>query len=379
MQRLKITIGFIVIILLAGCSQLNKATDLLSNPTSKERYKRDFKISDGLFQIWEDQLAVALRDSIQIQTPFLQAGYFKPRSFPIYSYNIDLNVGEKLDISVETDSISHLVFIELYQLQNDSLGTYKSIAAADYNRKSLGFEVDQGGTYKVIIQPEISASTPFQVKMKTFPVYLFPVAGAKNTNIQSFWGATRDAGRRSHEGIDIFAARGTPVIAVTDGYITSSGERGLGGKQVWLRDQKRGQSLYYAHLDSIAPLGKTRVKTGDTIGFVGNTGNARTTPPHLHFGIYKGYRGAIDPLHFVYQLDQPNFDSQGTVPEVGNLVTKSTANIRNQPGQTRKSQVIGNLPARDTVNLLGKSNEWYHIRTSTRQAAFIHESLVSPI
>src|SRR5690606_29891858 len=145
---------------------------------------------------------------------------------------------------------------------------------------------------KVVIQPEIEASTPFRIKMRTQPVYQFPVAGAKNTSIQSFWGANRDGGRRSHEGIDIFAPRENPVIAVTDGYVTSTGERGQGRKQVWLRDQKRNPSLYYANLDSIANEGRRSVKTGDTLGFVGNTGNARTTPPHLHFGIYKGYRGA---------------------------------------------------------------------------------------
>ncbi len=76
------------------------------------------------------------------------------------------------------------------------------------------------------------------------------------------------------------------MAVLANGRIGFTGEKGLGGKQVWLRDTKRGQSLYYAHLDSIAKTSGS-VKTGDTLGFVGNTGNARTTPPHLHFGIYK--------------------------------------------------------------------------------------------
>lgn len=379
MQRLKITILLLTLILLAGCSQLNKATDLITNPTAKERYKRDYKISDELFQIWEDQQALALVDSVKIETPFLQAGNFKPRSFPVYSYNLDLRTGEKLDVTVEVDSTSQLVFIELFQLQNDSLKTYKNISRSDFNRKSLVHEIEFTGTYKVVIQPEIEASTPFRIKMRTQPVYQFPVAGAKNTSIQSFWGANRDGGRRSHEGIDIFAPRGTPVIAVTDGYVTSTGERGLGGKQVWLRDQKRNQSLYYAHLDSIANEGRRSVKTGDTLGFVGNTGNARTTPPHLHFGIYKGYRGAIDPLHFVYQFDEPTFDLPGMLPESTTFVTKGTANLRSLPASSRNSAIIGNLKTKDTITVLGKADEWYHIRTMERQAAFIHESLVAPI
>ncbi len=379
MQRLKIPLLFLAIVLIAGCSQLNKATDLITNPTAKERYKRDLSISEELFQIWEDQLELALGDSIKIETPFLQAGHFKPRSFPVYSFNLELRTGEKLDVVVDLDSTSQRVFMELYQLQNDSLGTYKNISKSEFNRKTLTYEVESSGMYKVIIQPEIDASTPFSIKMITRPVYGFPVAGAKNTNIQSYWGANRDGGRRSHEGIDIFASRGTPVIAVTDGYITSAGERGLGGKQVWIRDRKRNQSLYYAHLDSIAVEDRRNVKVGDTIGFVGNTGNARTTTPHLHFGIYKGHRGAIDPLHFVFQFDDPNFELPGMIPETSNFITTGIVNLRELPGTARNSGIIGNLNARDTVTVLGKASDWYHIRTKDRQAAFIHESLIAPL
>lgn len=320
---------------------------------------------------------MALNDSVQVALPYLQAGQFWPRNFQIYSYNIDLSVGEKLELEVESDSLNHLVFIELYKRQNDSLRSFKTVQTADYEERSLSAEVDETGTYKVIIQPGLEANTAFAIRIKKTPIYEFPVAGGNNRNVQSLWGAARDGGRRSHEGIDIFAPRGTPVIAVTDGRITSSGERGLGGKQVWLRDPKRGLSLYYAHLDSIAPLGNARVKTGDTLGFVGNTGNARTTPPHLHFGIYKGYRGAVNPFPHIYQHKEPDFGTP-EFPETHHLVTKATANLRDQPN-TKSSTIIGNLQAQDTIRVLGKSDEWFHIRTNTNQAAYIHESLVNSI
>ncbi len=378
MKRLIFLLIVFSIILFTGCSQLNKATDLVTNPTAKERYQRDFDVSEELYTLWENQVELALQDSIQIETPFLQAGHFKPKSFPVYSYYLDLNVGERFDVIVETDSTSQLAFIDLYRIKNDSLGTFEKIASAGFERKTLSSEVEHSGTYKVIIQPEINASTPFRIKMKTSPVYSFPVAGGKNTNIQSFWGASRDAGRRSHEGIDIFAPRGTPVVAVTEGRITSSGERGLGGKQVWVRDSKRGQSLYYAHLDSIPTIKNSRVKAGDTIGFVGNTGNARTTAPHLHFGIYRGYRGAIDPLHYVFQFDEPGFEPVGNLPETLNLVTKSTANLRDKP-TTNKSRILRSSNPQDTLIALGKTNDWFHIRTADKKAAFIHESLVTPL
>jgi peptidoglycan LD-endopeptidase LytH len=378
MKRLILIPLLILILSLSGCSHLNKAKDLVTNPTDRERYQRDFNISIELFQLWEEQAQLALNDSIQINLPYLQRGQFRPKAFQVYSYNIRLNPGERLDVAVEPDSASSLVFIDLFAQKNDSLATFKKVTGTGYEKRLLRNEIKEPGLYKIIIQPEINADTPFVIKMKKSSVYEFPVAGGENRNIQSFWGATRDGGRRSHEGIDIFAPRGTPVVAATNGRITSSGEKGLGGKQVWLRDTERGQSLYYAHLDSIAPLGNSKVKKGDTIGFVGNTGNARTTAPHLHFGIYKGYSGAIDPLSFVYQIEDPTFDLAGDASGQDRLITRSTSNLRDQP-TTQNSQIIGNIAAQDTLQLLGKSQEWFHIRTSKNQAAFIHESLVTPI
>ena len=76
-----------------------------------------------------------------------------------------------------------------------------------------------------------------------------------------------------------------------------------GEKTVWLRDGERGLSYYYAHLDSQLVRAGEYVERGDTVGLVGNTGNARTTPPHLHFGIYAN--GARDPYPYLQGEDAP--------------------------------------------------------------------------
>lgn len=363
--------------LLGSCSNFNKATDLITNPSAKEQYQRDFNISDELYGLWEQQVDLAFKDSLQVTLPYYETGKFSPRSFPVYSYEIALNAGEVLDFQVETDTLKNLVFLDLYRLEGDSIRSFKKIESSKFRDKGLSTEVDLSGIYKLVVQPEIEANTPFVFKIKKSPVYTFPVSGGTNSTIQSFWGAIRDGGKRSHEGIDIFAPRGTPVVAATDGRITSSGEKGLGGKQVWLRDARRGQSLYYAHLDSIAPLGNRKVKAGDTIGFVGNTGNAKTTPPHLHFGIYK--RGAVNPLFHVFQIEDLEIDSEPDEPEISSLLVKGqVANLRNLP-TTKNSEVIGKLKNQDTLHFLGKTREWFHVRTTGDQAAFIHESLVAPI
>ncbi|HYC28364.1 MAG TPA: M23 family metallopeptidase, partial [Chitinophagaceae bacterium] len=114
---------------------------------------------------------------------------------------------------------------------------------------------------------------------------VFPVAG-KKSNIGSFWGDDRDGGKRKHRGIDIFARKGTPVVAISDGIIISKGNTPRGGKVLWLRTMDYPLVAYYAHLDKQSVKEGQYVKKGQVLGTVGNTGNARTTPSHLHFGIY---------------------------------------------------------------------------------------------
>lgn len=113
-----------------------------------------------------------------------------------------------------------------------------------------------------------------------------PVVGVQPFNLYDSWGASRDGGRRKHRGIDIFAPKGTAVVAVADGIISFIGDQPKGGQCIWLTTEA-GASFYYAHLDRWAPglYEGMEVRTGDLLGYVGNTGNAKTTPPHLHFGI----------------------------------------------------------------------------------------------
>jgi peptidoglycan LD-endopeptidase LytH len=122
-----------------------------------------------------------------------------------------------------------------------------------------------------------------------------PVDGVRAGDVADTWGAPRGADRR-HEGVDIFAARGTTVRSTTRGVVLRVADRGLGGRQVWVLGPGR-QRHYYAHLDGWAPgLGAGAVVwPGTALGTVGDSGNARGTAPHLHYGIYGG-DGALDPL-----------------------------------------------------------------------------------
>ena len=122
-----------------------------------------------------------------------------------------------------------------------------------------------------------------------------PLEDVRKNQIADTWQAARGDGRK-HEGQDIFAARGTPILSATRGYIYNIGENNLGGQTVSVIS-KGGRVYYYAHLDSYArgiQIGD-RVTTRTVLGYVGTTGNAQGTPPHLHFGVYTS-GGAINPL-----------------------------------------------------------------------------------
>ncbi len=142
--------------------------------------------------------------------------------------------------------------------------------------------------------PHHSACTEW----KPFTCLTSPTA---EKHLTDTWGASRSSGR-THEGIDILAPRGTKVFSATEGLVADLRNNNLGGKVVWIMGPA-GTWHYYAHLDdhkrglSVGDY----VKKGDLIGYVGNTGNARHTAPHLHYGLYlqgKG-RGAVNPYPYL--------------------------------------------------------------------------------
>ncbi len=125
------------------------------------------------------------------------------------------------------------------------------------------------------------------------PILLpLPVDRSHAMAIHDSWQAPRSGGRR-HEGIDIFVPEGTPVRSTTTGLVARVGSNRLGGNVVWTLGPG-GQRHYYAHLQRFAGIHAGQVvAAGEILGYVGRTGNARGTPPHLHYGIYV----ASGPLH----------------------------------------------------------------------------------
>lgn len=114
------------------------------------------------------------------------------------------------------------------------------------------------------------------------------------------WGAARASGRR-HEGTDIMAPRGAKELAYTDGVVSREHTNTLGGIVLWL-DGDNGDQYYYAHLSGYAVPQGARVTAGQHIAYVGNTGDARFTAPHLHFEVHPGGGGAVNPYPYVKRV-----------------------------------------------------------------------------
>jgi murein DD-endopeptidase MepM/ murein hydrolase activator NlpD len=167
--------------------------------------------------------------------------------------------------------------------------------------------------------PEVRNPPPGVAPRLTEGGYVFPVYGA--AAFSNTFGAER-ANVGWHHGEDIFAPLGAPVLAVGRGIVFSVGWNDVGGNRLWLRDTE-GNEFYYAHLSAFSPLAVNgaHVEAGDVLGFVGRTGDAEHTPPHLHFEIHPvgllalGYDGVVEPYEFLLawqRLDDVRFTAGAT-------------------------------------------------------------------
>jgi murein DD-endopeptidase MepM/ murein hydrolase activator NlpD len=170
-----------------------------------------------------------------------------------------------------------------------------------------------------------SKSVPLLLHPKlTAGHYVFPVYGP-SSYIDSYGSARADV--TYHHGDDIFGQLGQPLIAVASGTVFSVGWNKIGGNRLWILDEQ-GNQFYYAHLSafSTAAVNGARVKAGQVVGFMGNTGDAEGTPYHLHFEVhpvsllYLGYDGAVDPTPYLdaweHQKDLPFPIAAGWAPAV---------------------------------------------------------------
>ena len=318
-----------------------------------------------MVQTWQQAGQKALQDSILLEIPFQETGYFRAETPSAFTYRLTLQTGERLHINLSGQPDSTLFFVDFFrEAAIDSSSHLEYLFSAEPDQvDSLHYEATESGTYLLRLQPELLASGRFTLQLIVQPAYgVFPVSGKGNPDIWSSFGDPRDGGRRTHKGIDIFARRGTPTLASVDGVVRNVRDQGLGGKQVWLYDEARKQSLYYAHLDSQLVSEGQRVRAGDTLGLVGNTGNARTTRPHLHFSIYRRGEGAIDPKPFVAYRPQQAPRVTADLNRLGTLSRVRGSNARLRAAPHPRAGEHTTLNRHFPLQIIAASKYWYRVR-----------------
>ena len=375
-KRLLIPLMGCLLLISAGCAeeQVIEGYRSTNSLTPHQAYATSLEAADlshtALGQAWIDASESALQNATHVESPFREVGYLDPKEVAARGYRLDVLQGQVLSarVSLQSSDSMHL-FIDLYEILDDSSNTLRYVATADSSNHLL-IEPKTDITYLIRIQPELLRGGRYQVDIEVDAALGFPVAGITSASIFSFYGAPRDGGRRLHKGVDIFAEKGTPVVAISDGYVARIDETMIGGKVIWVRDALRNQAYYYAHLDAFLTDPFVRVQRGDTLGLVGNTGNARNTPSHLHFGIY-ATRRALDPLPFIQQVEHAPAQIAADTSRIGDWIRITSNHARLQKAPYRRAELLDELPRHTALRVVGSTRNWYYVELPDGQDGFI--------
>lgn len=412
-------IALTICVSLAACDIREAARVLRDEPaTAYERYARALSdaglASTAMGRDWLLASDSALRTPLVVSLPAREQGYYGPAEARAVAYRVALTEGQTVVAQLTARGLPVLLFVDLYEATGDSLEPFVHRATAEsadavasaptvgssasvdtpsstdtsdtappadsaaHTNARLQFEVRRTGDYILRLQPELLRSGRYELEVRVQPMLAFPVEGGGNRSVQSLYGAARDAGRRQHHGIDIFAPRGTPVLAATNGVVRSVAPNNLGGNVVWLRDTARDQTLYYAHLDRHYVTAGDVVVQGDTIGFVGNTGNARTTRPHLHFGIYRRGVGPVDPWPYVRLETTSAPVIAADAGRLGGVSRTAAAAAPLLASPSARADTLQRVERGTPVQLVGAAGRWFRVQLPDGSAGYLAERAVRP-
>ncbi|UCE41782.1 MAG: M23 family metallopeptidase [Candidatus Aminicenantes bacterium] len=342
----------------------------------------------------------SMKNPVDMEPPFEETFYVDHAAAFAVAYHFSVIKGQRVEIDVAFDGQKRCrLFMDLFRVRGLTYEDWRLVASANNNEKHLEFEPKQDSEYVLRLQPELLRGGRFTVTIRNMASLGFPVLGYDSRAIGSGFGAPRDGGRRRHHGVDIFTKRHTPVIAPSKAYVRRVSESDIGGLNIWLHDAKRDLHLYFAHLQTQEVEQSTYVVPGQRIGTVGNTGNARRTPPHLHFGIYARGEGPVDPVNFIKKIDSTPKDITADLNVLGHWARSkqsmvslkaSTASraleiVRLNPHSAMKIQAAvgdtyrvllpdglsGYVPSRDVESIIES--------LATQQAGLIHEVREAPM
>lgn len=377
------TLALLAVLALIGCEQIEQVQDSFRDLTPHEAYAEALAqaglAESALARDWVEAGELALLRPVPVSLPFEEEGFITPEDPGAMAYRINVPRGRRLtaDVTLTSDPDTR-VFVDLFRVPGDEGDDLRPVISTDSVPGTFEHEPWREGDFILRIQPELLRGGQYRVTLRLEAQLAFPVDGHGMRAIQSVFGVDRDGGRRSHDGVDIFARRGTPVLAATAGQAYRVGITNLGGKVVWVRDPLRNIRVYYAHLDSQHVANGDRIQVGDTLGFVGNTGNARTTPPHLHFGLYRGGEGAVDPVPFLVPPSGSMPELTADLERLGDWVRLLDDGIHLRAAPGTSAMVVRELPQHTELRVLAGSGEYFRVALPDGGIGYVAARLTEP-
>jgi murein DD-endopeptidase MepM/ murein hydrolase activator NlpD len=358
-----------------SCSK-NSSIALFKKLSPHDQYAQRLKDAGldhtALGGAWLQSASQSIGKAVTISIPYKETGFFEADKIQVTALRFEAKRGEKLHIALnKKPELNFRIYIDILQQQPDQ--QFKTVAYADTLGIKLDYEVTRTGAYVLRLQPELLRGGQYTLSISIGPSLHFPVSMVGHPSIGSFWGDSRDEGGRQHEGIDIFAPKGTPAIAADDGTVVNVGENKLGGNVVFMRPEGKDYTLYYAHLGKQLVHNGQTVKTGDTIGLIDNSGNAKNTPSHLHFGVYTT-EGAVDPLPFVSREIKVPHPITAPLNYLNATVRTTSEKVRLFGSPATDEKPISRLPVNTIMNVEGITTNWYRVTLPDGTKGFVNSA-----
>lgn len=338
-------------------------------------------LETALGRDWLRAAERAIRSPIEVEAPFRESFYIDRAEAFAAGYRFSVARGQRTEIQLElTPAADFRLFIDLFRAPgsaNDGEGPVH-VASGGEGDLRLAFEPRRDGEYILRVQSELLRGGACTVEIRNVASLDFPVAGRDTGAIGSVFGAERDAGRRRHHGVDIFAPRHTEVLATSRARVRRVDDWKLGGLVIWLEDPERDLRLYFAHLQTQEVREGAWVEPGDRIGTVGNSGNARTTAPHLHFGVYVRGEGPIDPVPFLKEPTREPREVRVQLEPLGGWVRtrKSRTPLRTSYDG---DEGFRELPQGTPLRVLAGVSESYRVELPNGIAGYIAAGETEPL
>ena len=378
-QRTRFPLVFFALLLIQhGCRQ-EKVPEPYRPTDAHDAYLfslQEAGLSDtALGQDWKSAAEGALLLPLDVTLPHEEIFYVDPSEAMAVAYRFDVKRGQRIEVDVFfTGQKPCRLFIDAFRVRGESQEEWLHVASANESEKRLEYEPRADAPYVIRLQPELLRGGQYRVTLRKVASLEFPVEGKDSHAFGGGFGAPRDGGRREHHGVDIFARRHTPVLAPSDAYVQRVRETDVGGLNIWLHDSKRQINLYFAHLQTQDVQENMQVKAGQQIGTVGNTGNARTTPPHLHFGIYA--RGPVDPAPFITKVPDKPQSVSVDIGLLGHWVRTNAQNVSLRQSPDRRSPVISNLEQHIPMKVMAAAKGTYRVLLPNGTSGYIQEQSI---